>query len=179
MLSAGKVLFLAFFDICRLIKKPQDIPESKNLLTLCLLFYGLLSIFLAGLSQTVDRAIVAGLLDVTLIMLFPFALLQVRGKLPRWPQTVTALTGTGIIISIIALPIYLLIGVGEANELGSSSEQVIGLLLLATLACWNIIIMAHVLRHSLEVNMMLAIILSISYIWIIFSLTSVIIPLEN
>lgn len=178
MLSAVKVLFLAFFDICRLIKGPQDIPESKNLLTLCLLFYCLLSILLAGLSQTTDKAIVAGLLDVLLIMFFPLALLQITGKLARWPQTVTALTGTGIIVSIIALPVYLLIGVGEVNELNTNSSQAIGLLLLAVLACWNITIMAHILRHSLEVNFMLAIALSIMYIWIIFSLTTAIMPIE-
>ena len=63
MLSAGKVLFLTFFDICRLIKRPQDIPESKNLLTLCLVIYGLLSILLATLSQPADAAVLSGVIE--------------------------------------------------------------------------------------------------------------------
>lgn len=178
MLAAGKVLFLAFFDICRLIKRPQDIPESKNLLTLCLLVYGFLSILLAALSQSVDIAVLSGVLEVILIMIFSLALLQIRGKSSRWVQTVTALAGTGIIISLIALPLYVFIGVDASNDVSSSTAQAFGLLLLAILACWNITIMAHILRHALDVNFVLAIIIAISYIWVIFSLTSSIMPME-
>ncbi len=179
MLPGSKVLFLAFFDICRLIKGPQDIPESKNLLTICVVVYGFLSILLASLSQPTDKAILAGILEVALIMIFSLALLQARGKSSRWTQTVTALVGTGIIISIIAFPVYILIGVGELNELESSTRQSLGLLLLASLACWNIVIMGHILRHALEVNFMFAVILAITYIWIIFSFTSAIMPMET
>ncbi|MGB1800763.1 MAG: hypothetical protein ACPHLK_08050 [Gammaproteobacteria bacterium] len=172
MLETFKILFLAFFDICRLVKKPQDIPESKNFLTLCLLCYALLSILLAGLSQPVEGAIVAGLLDVVLIMLFTYALLQINGKLPRWPQTVTALAGTGIIMSIIALPVYLMIGIGDVDELTLTSEQTMGLLLLAILACWNIVIMSHILKHALETHFAIAFFLTLTYVWIAFSFTS-------
>jgi len=179
MLSACKVLFLTFFDICRLIKRPQDIPESKNLLTLCATVYGFLSILLASMSQPTDKAILAGILEVALIMIFSLALLQIRGKSLRWTQTVTAFLGTGIIVSIIAFPVYNLIGIGELTELESSIAQSIGLLLLAALACWNIAIMAHILRHALEVNFMLAVVFAITYIWIIFSFTSAIMPMET
>jgi hypothetical protein len=178
MLSSSKVIFLAFFDICRLIKGPQDIPESKNLLTICLIVYGFLSILLASLSQPTENAILAGILEVALIMIFSLALLQTRGKSSRWTQTVTALVGTGIIISIIAFPVYILIGVGELSEVETSTSQSIGLLLLATLACWNIAIMGHILRHALDVNFMFAMVLAITYIWIIFSFTSAIMPMD-
>ncbi len=179
MLSTAKVLFSAFFDICRLIKRPQDIPESKNLLTLWVVVYGFLWILLASLSQPIDKGILAGVVEVALIMLFSLALLQTCGKSSRWTQTVTALVGTGIIISIIAFPIYILIGVGELSDHESSIGQSIGLLLLAALACWNIAIMAHILRHALETNFTLALFLAITYIWIIFSFTSAIMPMET
>jgi hypothetical protein len=179
MLSTGKVLFLAFFDISRLIKRPQDIPESKNLLTLCVIVYGFFSILLASLSQPTEKAILVGVLEVALIMLFSLALLQISGKSLRWTQTVTALLGTGIIISFIAFPIYILIGIGEPGAHESSTGQSIGLLLLAALACWNIVIMAHILRHALETGFVLAIFLAITYIWVIFSFTSVIMPTET
>ena len=179
MLSASKVLFLVFFDMCRLIKRPQDIPESKNLLTLCAVVYGFLSILLANMSQPIENSILAGVIELVLIMIFTLAILQVSGKSSRWTQTVTALVGTGIIVSIIAFPIYILVGVGELNELESSTSQSIGLLLLASLACWNIVIMAHILRHALEINFAIALFLAITYIWIIYSFTSAIMPLET
>lgn len=182
MLSAGKVLFLEFFSICRLIKGPQDIPGSKNLLTLCMLGYAFCSIILVYLSEPFDKAILAAVLEVGLVMVFTQAALQIRGKPSRWAQTVTALFGTGIIISLLALPIYLLIGVGGVNDVSAGTSQGIdrglGLMLLAALACWNIAIMAHILRHALEITFMAGVILGITYIWIIFSFTAVIMPIE-
>jgi hypothetical protein len=179
MLSACKVLFLAFFDICRLIKRPQDIPESKNLLTICAVVYGILSILLISLSQPAEKAIFASIIELFLIMIFTLAILQSVGKSSRWIQTVTALIGTGIIISIIAFPAYLLIGVGELNDLQTGTAPSIGLMLLAALSCWNIAIMAHILRHALEVNFAIALFLAIMYIWIIYSFTSAIMPMET
>ncbi len=178
MLSAGKVLFLAFFEICRLNKGPQDIPASRNLLTICLVVYGLLSIQLAVLSQPIEKAVFAGVLEVALIMIFSLALLQIRGKSERWVQMVTALAGTGIIISILAIPLYLFIGIGADDAAASGGVHALGLLFLAVLACWNITIMGHILRHALDLNMFSAIILAISYIWIIFSFTAAIMPME-
>ncbi|MCG8378179.1 MAG: hypothetical protein MI865_01760 [Proteobacteria bacterium] len=178
MLAASKIIFLAFFDICRFIKGPQDIPESKNLLTLCLLVYGICSVVLVLLTESADKAIFAALLEILLIMIFTQILLQIKGKSSRWIQTVTALSGTGVIISIIAFPIYLMIGIGDSNELTAQSGQGFGLMLLALLACWNILIMAHILRHALEVNLFSALMFSIAYILIVVSLTAVVIPGE-
>lgn len=178
MLSAGKVLFLAFFEICRLNKGPQDIPASKNLLTLCLVGYGLLSVQLAALSQPIEKAVFAGVMEVALIMIFSLALLQIRGKSERWVQMVTALAGTGIIISILALPLYLFIGIGGEEAMASSGVRALGLLFLAVLACWNITIMGHILKNALDINMFSAIILAISYIWVIFSFTAAIMPMD-
>ena len=176
MLVAAKVLFKAFFDICRLRKGPQDIPASKNLLTLCLFFYGLLSTLLVLLSESMDRAILAGLLEVVLIMAFTMALLQIRSKTGRWVQTVTSLYGTGIVLSLIALPIYILLSLNGTTETNDTPLYGLGLLILASLACWNVVIMAHILRHALEVTMMSGVIFAIVYIWIIFSFTAAVMP---
>ncbi len=178
MLLATKVLFMAFFDICRLRKGPQDIPASKNLLSLSLFFYGLLSILLVMLSDSIERAILSGLLEVVLIMAFTMALLQIRSKTERWVQTVTALSGTGIILSLFALPIYILLSMNGASE-ANNPVYGMGLLILAGLACWNVIIMAHILRNALEVTMLSGIIFAIVYIWIIFSFTAAIMPVEG
>ena len=179
MFSASKIIFLAFFDMCRLIKRPQDIPVSINLLTVCIVIYAFLSIFLTSLFHPVEKAILAGVVEIFLIMIFTLALLQARGKSSRWTQTMTALTGTSVIISIITIPLYFLIGVGDLNELQANAGQSVGLLLLAALGCWNIVIMSHILRHALEINFAIALFLAITYIWIIFSFTSAILPMET
>ena len=178
MLSASRVLFLAFFEICRLNKGPQDIPASKNLLTICLVVYGLLSVQLTVFSQPIEKAIFAGILDVALIIIFSLALLQIRGKTERWVQMVTALAGTGIIISLLAIPLYFFIGIGNGDTMASEEVNVLGLLSLTVLACWNICIMGHILRHAIGINMFSGIILAIFYLWLVFSFSSAIMPME-
>jgi hypothetical protein len=178
MLQAFYVVLLAFFDICRLKKRPQDIPASRNLLTICILVYSIVSIFIAALYQPTEQAILGSVIELVLILLFTWAILQSSGKAVRWTQTVTALIGTNMIINIIALPAYVLVSVDELSDLGtsSSSSQSLGLLLLAALACWNIVIMAHIIRHALETHFAIAMFLAITYIWIIFSFTSAVMP---
>ena len=100
MLSASRVLFLAFFEICRLNKGPQDIPASKNLLTICLVVYGLLSVQLTVFSQPIEKAIFAGILEVALIIIFSLALLQIRGKTERWVQQRTTSTVTFLVLGL-------------------------------------------------------------------------------
>jgi hypothetical protein len=178
MFHACIVVLTAFFDICRLVKRPQDIPESKNLLTLSAFVYGVLSIVLASLSQPIEKAIATGVIELALILIFTLAILQACGKSQRWIQTVTALVGTGIIISLLAIPSYLLIDINNLNELQASTTQNFGLLMLAALSLWNIVIMAHILRHALEFNFAIAMFLAIMYIWVIFSFTTAVIPLE-
>ena len=173
MSSAGKVFFFAFFEICRLRKGPQDIPESRNLLSLCLCTYGLLSIGLGMFIETPGNAILAGMLEVALLMFITQVMLQIGGKTKRWTQTVTAISGTGIIISLFALPFYFMTDFNVTQEVAATSGQGLGLLFLAVLACWNIVVVAHIFRHAMEIHFIMAMILALSYIWLVFTLTSV------
>jgi len=177
MLQASKVLFFVFFDICRLIKRPQDIPASKNLLTICILVYSLLSIFIANLYQETEQAILGSIVELGLLLLFSWAILQASGKTVRWIQTVTALIGTNMVINIIALPAYVLISFNGVNELAEgSSTHSLGLLVLAILACWNIAIMSHIVKHALETHFAIALFVVLSYIWVAFSFTAAVMP---
>lgn len=179
MYSESKILFLAFFDMCRLTKRPQDLPASTNLLTICIIVYTVLSILLTSIFQPVEKALITGVIAIILIMIFTLALLQATGKSARWTQTVTALFGTSVIINIISIPVLFLIDPTGVNTVEPNSGQSMALLMLAVLECWNIVIRAHILRHALEVNFAIALFIAIIYIWIIFSFTSAILPMET
>ena len=70
MIETGKVLFKAFFNICCLVKGPQDIPESGNLLAICLVVYGCCSATLAYCVAPVEKAILIAVIGVLLSMAF-------------------------------------------------------------------------------------------------------------
>ncbi|OGT31651.1 MAG: hypothetical protein A2W28_09025 [Gammaproteobacteria bacterium RBG_16_51_14] len=175
MLSAIHAIFNAFFDICCFRKNPQDLPKSNVLLSLSVAGYILASAMLALLSAQIVNATLAGVIEALLVMVFTYGLLQFGNKTERWSQTVTALAGTGIVISLIALPLYYL-----GSSLGQEGTgQSIGLLLLIVLIIWNIAIMAHIFRHALQTTIGLGIIIAISYIWVISNFIALLFPAET
>ncbi len=172
MLSAIQVLLNAFLNICLFRKNPQDLPKSNILLCLSVAGYMLASTLLALLSEQLTDATMAGIIEAMLVMLFTYGLLQIRNKTERWSQTVTALSGTGIIISLIAFPLYYLGSTGSQEGVSQS----IGLLLLVVLIIWNIAIMAHIFRHALQTTIGFGIAIAVSYIWIISSFIAILFP---
>ena len=174
MLSVIHAIFKAFFDICCFRLNPQDLPKSNVLLTLSILGYMLASGLLALLSTQLVNATLAGIIEVLLVMLFTYGLLQIRNKTERWSQTVTALSGTGIVLSMIALPLYYL----GSNPDQAGAIQTVGLLLLIILIIWNIAIMAHIFRHALQTTIGLGVVIAITYIWVISNFIAQLFPLE-
>ena len=168
-----KALLLAFFDICRLRRAPQDIPASPHLLALSVTAYALLSCLLQGLSEPVDLAVSSALLEIAVLMLFVQCLLLLKGRPARWMQTMTALAGAGIILSLIALPLSLFAGVGSGAAL---VEYNLAITLLLMLAGWGVVVMGHVLRHALETHAALAFMLALVYLFLLVYLTLTLLP---
>lgn len=164
------VILMAFFDICLFRKRPQDLPTSAAFLLVCLLFYTLSSFVLALLSQSTLNAAAAGVTETVLIMLMTYFFLKLKNMQQRWLQVTTALSGTGIIFSLLAIPVFYWVA--------SSGESVHGLLylLVIILVVWNIAVMAHVMRHSLSVSFTAGVCIALLYIWLIASAINFISP---
>ena len=109
-------------------------------------------------------------------MLITWALLQTRKRIARWTQTITAIFGTGLILSLLAIPAYVLIGDSTSGTL--NLMQSMGLLMLLTLMCWNIVIMAHIYRNALELHFAWSVLIAVGSLWVILGLTSVLLPVE-
>ena len=136
-----------FIQICLLRQAPQDLPASGILLAITLTAQTVMSILLLGnASLGAVNAVVWGLLDTVLLVVLTGALLYVSRHIARITQTVTALAGTGAIITFIALPIYgWLHGVDQA-----AGEGGFALLLLLILAGWSLAVAGHIFRHALS-----------------------------
>ncbi len=160
MLTAIKILFFAFFDVCRLRKGPQDIPASYHLFGLCLTVNILFSFLLLNLFLSLLPAISATLLKTAVLLTYVWFFLWASSMPGRWLQTVTALVGTGIILSLLTLSLYLFDGI--------KTEP--GEWLFLLLIGWDILITGHILRHAMLVRLWLAIVLSIMYVIIVFNL---------
>lgn len=142
---------------------PQVIPRSRELFLVVFTVYYLCNLVVASFSiPSLSTAFMTALLDVVFLLGMIYLLLKIVNYPGRWLQTVTACSGTGIIINLCAILLLLFSQHASAN---SSLEAVLSLLFLL-LVGWSIIIMAHILRHAMEVSMGIGIIISVGMVWL-------------
>lgn len=168
-------LFRTFWEICLLQKAPQDIAYSRRLFVFLLAFGFVIDNL--NLNIALPELMVIPVLGVvslhTIFLLGSLsALLLVMGYQARIVQTLTALLGTGIILSLFALPVLLIVG-QSTNEPGY-----FGLILLL-LNIWSLLITAHILRHALSIGFLLAGLLAFGYFMLSIKIVDVMLPVGS
>ena len=162
-------LIRLFFNICLLKAKPQDVPTSQ-FFTVTL---GLVNLFsgaavLAYSFGGFIPAFQAQMLDVVLMALVLRTALQLANKSERFYQSLSALYGTGILITLFSLPLIMM-----APDLSAQSGSAQGgpwVLFYLLLVFWSIAIGAHIIRHTFEIPFTLGIAFSVSYFIVIINL---------
>ncbi|HXK56931.1 MAG: hypothetical protein KDI74_05210 [Gammaproteobacteria bacterium] len=157
-------LLNVFVDICLLRAGPQDLPGSHFLVLLTAslsLLTGTLVI--VGTFGSLDTALAAQLLDILLLLGLLRLVLQLTGKSARFPQTASALFGSGVLINLVTMPLQLL---GSADSPASSGGGLSGLFYLA-LVIWALVIVGHIIRHTLEIRIAAGIAIALGYFLIV------------
>lgn len=109
------------WKICRLKANPQDLPKARSLL----LFVVFVGIIIDSFSSSVLIPKLSGLEIVQTVLLYNlvllscvYLLLRLIGYAERGMQTITAIAGSGLFISLILLPALLTLNlVVDANNL--------------------------------------------------------------
>ncbi len=164
MSTAVNALLLAFFDICRMRRAPQDLPASSFLLGTMLVVFTLLNYAVGILDSPPRLALLATLLNTAIMVLFTAVSLWLHHHSARFTQTLTALVGSGTLLTLFFLPIA---GLGNALSSQQVSIAVLGIWLL--LLAWDVLIMAHIFRHALSVQMSFGFVVALLYLWLTFS----------
>lgn len=156
MLQLSKI----FWDICRLKSGPQALPIERYILVV-VVFAGIIvdsvssSILIPKLTNyEISRTVI--IYNIVLLTAVYF-LLKLLGYAERGLQTLMAIAGSGLFISLVLMPALLML---------NTSTQAIkpfGLLILVD-SIWRIAVNAHIFRHALSINRLLAMIISISYL---------------
>ena len=169
MFTSIKIILREFFSICLLRRKPQDLPASRLLLNVSLASYTVVNIVLALDRIEAVKAVQAGVLESVLVTLITLVILGSSHYIKRWVQTLTALAGTGCIMSLLALPVIY----GSAHAGADALVRTVLLLSYLGLLIWNVVVMAHIMRHALDTSFGFGVIFAMVYI----VLTSIIINL--
>jgi len=172
-LSSLRALFDPFIQICLLRQGPQDLPTSGILLAIALTAHTVMSVLLSSVSLGAASALLSGVVDTVLLVVLTGALLYVQRRNARVIQTVTALAGTGAIITLIALPIS---GWLHATD-QAAGEGSLALLLLLILTGWSLAVAGHIFRNALSVPYFLGLVLAAAFYWISISVFRALFPL--
>ncbi len=147
-----------FARIALLRSGPQDLPFSTGLMGAVI-----------AITAAINYPVIARytpesepLLQILLLLLYNLgflgAALWIRGHSARFVQTATAVFGTDVIVSTIALPVLLVIGSpNESNALAAISFLV--------LIIWNIAIVNHILHQALMLNRVITLGITLVYIF--------------
>jgi len=134
-----------FWNICLFRRGPQDVPSTDALTAILLLLTAAIGTLIVYINYPMATALRAGVVDSASVWVTTAALLTLFRHPRRIRQTFCAIAGSGLVVSLLALPlIYWGNVTGEATP-----DAVAPGLLLTLLIFWNISINAHVYRHAL------------------------------
>jgi hypothetical protein len=166
-------LIKLFWDICAVKAAPQDLPASSFLLVLAVLAYFVTGAVVAAFQWPLSQAVLAAFLDTVFLTVLSRVLLWARMLSGRFVQTLTALAGSGAVMTVIALPLVMwqsFVGVTDANAPTLPSW------LLMIWMIWNVVVVGHILRHALSTVLPLGIGLAAVYAYITFQLMRIFLP---
>lgn len=172
MIKAISTLYLAFFEMCRFRRKPQDLPHSLDLLIVCVVIYTLINFLLGLNTSTAFRAAQASFLETLSVSIITIIILKLNRHTERWLKTLLAIMGTGSVIGLFALPLFMGLFMLDSGEL----LQALILMVYMVLLIWSIAIMGHILRHALETSMGFGVLFALVYIVITSILIGVLVP---
>jgi len=154
-----------YLDVCLLKASPQDAPSSTSIQYLTILAYWAAGVVLTSLNQTFLAAIFIALVQTILVLFFINLSLWIRKFPDRIIQTVTAFTGSGFIISLVALPVIFMLSQADVTS------NVIYSLFWVTLVIWETVVVANIFRHALEIPLYASMGVALILMYMSFAIT--------
>lgn len=151
-------LIQPFVSICLLRGRPQDLPASGLLLAVALTGYVGSTLLAHSVVLEISQPVLSTLVDTVLSSALPALLLYAHRLRQRIIQTLTALVGTGTIVTMIALPF-----VSELYEVArDGAEPGIEGPIVVLLWIWHVAVIGHILRHALSSSYLVGVLIGIA-----------------
>jgi len=125
--------------------------------------YSLMSFLISLIELPIIQAFFSAFVDTTLLVTLAFISLWINDTPERRLQTITALAGAGSLLQLVAWPI--LFWLSSAGEVDNSTLLFIPRWALLLLVLWNILVIAHILRHALSVSLPITFGISVLYMY--------------
>lgn len=149
-----------FVDLVRLRARPQDLPASDGLLLASVLVLSITTTLALKPFYPLASGTARVGLDLLLQLVIVMGALHAIGHPERFRQTFTAICGTGVIFTLLAWPLYvILVDRDPSHPLAGAS-----VLLILGIYLWAVTVLGHILRHAFEVRMSAALAFALLYV---------------
>ena len=154
-------LFRAFLRIATLKMGPEDLPASRFLLGLVTVVYlvsgaASVALYTTGVGETLLQLAV----DLGLTVAFFGGIVVLYGKRLRLLQTMTALLGTGALLSLVALPFTAWLRLLETSGQQGAGIPAIGIYFVVL---WSISVTGHIVHRALGIPFVGGLIIGVAY----------------
>lgn len=167
-----KSFLRVFMNICLLRAGPQDVPSARIVPLLAGAIYILVGAGVALSNYPPGQALAWSALDTLLLGMLAHISLLWRGKRLRFPQTFSALAGSGALLSLCSWPVLLMLLRLPENDPRAALPS----LLLVVGLIWSIVVIAHILRHALSSSYAAGLLLALLYVIISWNLSGLLFP---
>jgi len=158
------ILLQQFVWIALLQGRPQDLPSGQQALRVAMALNVVSYVLAVASTRSVPDSLVLALTDLALSGLCLYAAVAVVNKAPRFQQAFTALAGGTGILNLVAVPVLWLSSTSAAPSVG---------LLDVVIIMWGLAIIAHVLRHTLEVSAWMSVGLAFGFYVVVLNLMAI------
>lgn len=153
----------AFLQIALRRRGPEDLPDSAFLLGLTGACYLLAQLLLAAPVYGATQALVHSVaLDLALLCGCVWGLMRLTGHGSRFGRTLTALLGTGTLLSLLMLPFNLWLD----GLSGSERPAVLPTVGILAIVSWSLVVNGHILARALSAPFTLGLVLSVAYFFL-------------
>jgi hypothetical protein len=107
-----------------------------------------------------------------LLAAFSYICLTLLKFRARFVQMLSALAGIGVVYHLLAWPLFVRIRDAQLDEQGAGVFALLMLLLIS----WQVLVFAHVFRHTMEMSIGRALALSFGYLFLSMAVAEIIFP---
>ncbi len=152
--------------MCLLLSSPERLPYAPQATLLTIFVYFAVGLLLIDAQQ--GAAAIGGqiLLEISMLGVMAYIGLNLKGLLPRWQQTFSALVGINLVITAVSIPLR------SVLDIDSSEPNRPLLYLTLLLLVWNLAVVSLIFRRAFEISVQLSAMIAFSY-FVVYQIVSV------
>ena len=149
--------------MCLFVSGPDRLPTGLHNILISLFCYFIIGLSLVDEQRSYATIALQITLELILLTIVIYTALRWKNLLPRLIQSFSAMLGINIVISVVSIPVYRALAEDQALD-GEINRTVLNATLL--IVFWNLSVMSLILKRALNINTVLAAMISFNYFMI-------------